>query len=279
MSNKQSLPGADLADLLYSRYGAAAPEIAGTVNEAVATMLAHRSVRRFSDTPLPDGTLELLIAAAQSAATSSNLQTWSVVAVDDPARREKLAELGNNQRYIRQAPLYLVWLADLSRLADTADAHELPREGLDYLEMFLMASIDAALAAQNAALAAESLGLGIVYIGAMRNHPEEIAATLDLPPMTVAVFGMCIGYPDPDRSFVVKPRLPISAVLHRDTYRRDQSEQVAAYVDVMHTFYREQQMQASNWAEHSARRIAGPEQLTGRHRLVEALRNLGFPLK
>ena len=113
-------------------------------------------------------------APARRAGSSSNLNVWSVVAVRDAARRARLAELAGNQDQVREAPLQLVWLADLARLRRVATACGRPADGLDYLEMFLTGVIDAALAAQNGAAAAESLGLGMVYIGGVRNHPAAI---------------------------------------------------------------------------------------------------------
>lgn len=123
----------------------------------------------------------MLIAAAQSASTSSNLQTWSVVAVEDQQRKEELSKLAGNQAHIKQVPLFLVWLADLARLSSIADSRGISHDALEYLEMFVTATIDASLAAQNAAVAAESLGLGTVYIGGIRNHPQEVAEILNLP--------------------------------------------------------------------------------------------------
>lgn len=267
-----------LTELLHLRYGKDFPkEIAG--NDSLITLLSHRSIRAYSPQPLPSGTLEILVAAAQSAATSSNLQTWSVVAVEDVEGKEKLSHLAGNQAYIRQCPLFLVWLADLARLSYVAENRGMSHEGLDYLEMFLTATIDAALAAQNAAVAAESLGLGTVYIGAMRNQPEEVAATLGLPPHVFAVFGMCVGYPD--QRAVIKPRLPQQAVLHRETYQlSEQAEAVADYNEVMKAFYTSQKMNvAGDWVEHSSKRVASEEALSGRDRLREALHNLGFELR
>jgi hypothetical protein len=158
---------------------------------------------------------------------------------------------------------------------------ERPSAGLDYTEMFLTAVIDAALAAQNAAAAAESLGLGMVYIGGMRNHPEEVAALLELPPEVFAVFGMCVGTPDPAHPAEVKPRPPQSVVLHHERYRQDvQDAGVEAYNQAMARFYEKQNMNVhGTWAVHSAKRIAGLESLSGRDRLVEALHALGFQLK
>jgi nitroreductase len=107
--------------------------------------------------------------------------------VEDPKRRRALAEVANHQGHIQQAPLFPVWIADLSRATELARARGIPGEGLSYLEMFLMASVDTSLAAQNAVVAAEALGLGTVYIGALRNHPERVAALLGLGSPIIAL--------------------------------------------------------------------------------------------
>ena len=120
--------------------------------------------------------------------------------------KSRLAELAGQQQFIRDAPLLLVWLADLSRLDRIAVAHQVLVEGTNYLEEFIVGIVDAALAAQSALIAAESLGLGAVYIGAMRNLPERIAEELHLPPHVFAVFGMSVGYPDPAKGSGIKPR-------------------------------------------------------------------------
>ncbi|PPS41550.1 NADPH-dependent oxidoreductase [Chroococcidiopsis sp. TS-821] len=266
-------------ELLRSRYGQSL-DFDSEWHECLTTLLSHRSIRAYRPDPLPSGTLELIIASAQSAATSSNLQTWSVVAIEDVQRKAQLAALAGNQKHIQQCPLFLVWLADLARLAHIAESRGMSSAGLDYLEMFVTATIDAALAAQNATIAAESLGLGTVYIGAMRNHPEKVAAILKLPPRVFAVFGLCVGYPDSPPT-AIKPRLPQSAILHRERYDLTvQDAAIAQYNEIMQNFYREQQMNvAGDWAEHSVKRIATPQSLSGRDRLREALKNLGFELR
>ncbi len=103
------------AGALTLRYGNGAEPAAGPWNEVIATLVAHRSIRGFLPDALPPGNLETLIAAAQSASTSSNLQTWSVVSVTDQTTRSRLAKIANNQKHIEQCPLFLVWLADVSR--------------------------------------------------------------------------------------------------------------------------------------------------------------------
>lgn len=268
------------ADLLWSRYRRAADPAPPAWNVVLETLLSHRSVRSFLPDALPEGTLELLVAAAQSASSSSNLQVWSVVAVEEAARKDRLAAIAADQAHIREAPLFLVWLADLARLGDIATARGVAAEGLDYLEMLLVGIVDAALAAQNAVVALELLGLGAVYIGAVRNDIEAVSAELGLPPRVMPVFGLCVGRPDPAARTDIKPRLPQSVVLHRETYRReDQGTEIARYDEAMDAFLQLQNMPAEQWTGKVVRRVRTSTSLTGRHRLREALNKLGFPLR
>jgi len=264
-----------------ARYGRDDLTIPASHNETIAQMLTHRSVRAYLPDAVSDDQLSSIIAAAQSAASSSNLQAWSVVAVRNQDTRNALAECAGGQAHVRDAPLQLMWLADLSRLERLAAELDMPAEALDYTEMFLVGVIDAALAAQNASVAAEALGLSTVYIGGMRNRPEEVARLLGLPPRVFAVFGMCVGYEDPARPASVKPRPPQRVVLHHERYDvPGQKEGIEAYNAAMADFYTAQQMNVrGTWAVHSSKRVAGPQSLSGRDRLVEALNTLGFKLK
>lgn len=99
------------------------------------------------------------------------------------------------------------------------------------MESLLLGTIDAALAAQNAVVALESLGLGSVYIGGIRNDIKGVAKELGLPPKVYPVFGLCVGYPSPDQPAKVKPRLPQQAVLHRETYSIAAEEGVLSEYD------------------------------------------------
>lgn len=262
---------------LALRYGEA--DVPPAISSAVIDlMLAHRSVRGYRPDPLPDGALEAIIAAAQSAATSSNLQTWSVVALTAAEDKARCAEWAGGQKHIEQCPVFLVFLADLSRLNRIADQAGIPHAGNDTLEMLMVAAIDAALAAQNAALAAESLGLSTVYIGAMRNRPEDVAGLLGLPKGCAAVFGLCLGYAAEGHEGSVKPRLPQEAVLHRGRYDlAGQDAAIQRYNGAMSEFYRREQMDVKTpWTVHSAKRVSGPGSLSGRHVLGQVLRRLGF---
>lgn len=264
---------------LARRYGAAAPA-PGPWNATIESLLAHRSVRAYLPDALPAGTLETLIAAAQSAATSSNLQLWSAVAVDDPTARRELARIAGGQRHIETCPLFLVWVADLSRAARIAAAEGASFAALPHFETFLVAAVDAALAAQNAVAAAESLGLSTVYIGALRNEPESVARLLALPEGAVAVFGLCVGRADPAVPGEVKPRLPQDSVLHRGTYRSDHdAARRAAYDREMAAFSMRNDMGATTWTARVTARLGPLAAMNGRERLRAALAALGFPLR
>lgn len=273
-------PADPVRDLLDARYGAAEAPAHVILNDTIAGLLAHRSVRAFTDRRLPEGLVETLAAAAQSAPSSSNLQTFSVVAVEKAATKARLAEVAGGQKHVVEAPLVLVWLADLARLEEVGRRAGAPTAGLSFLETLFVGIIDAALAAQNAVVALESLGLGAVYIGALRNRPEVVADLLGLPPNVVAVFGLCVGYPDPERPAEVKPRLSQRLVLHRERYdARLPQTALDHYEDTLKAFQQGQDIPVVGWAKTALNRVRGAEALGGRDRMREALTTLGFGLR
>jgi nitroreductase len=264
---------------LKARYGFDTPAISEVWSDTLGGLLQHRSVRAYLPDALAPGTLEAIIAAAQSAASSSNQQFWSVVAVENSDRKARLAELAGGQAHIRQAPLFLIWLADLNRATAIAELAGQGHEALDYIESLVVSVVDAALAAQNAVVALESLGLGSVYIGAIRNRPEAVAEELGLPPLVLPVFGLCVGRIDPARPAEVKPRLPQAAVLHRETYSTEQHAPVAAYDETLRDFQRSQALPPTGWTQAVVSRVSKVAALNGRERLREALQGFGFRLR
>ncbi|MEP7456441.1 NADPH-dependent oxidoreductase [Phyllobacterium sp. SB3] len=280
-TDESTATGSRVTELLRARYGAsnAFPD-ALAATDVIEALLSHRSVRFYLPQPVPSTTLELAIAAAQSASSSSNLQAWSVVAVEDTARKARINAVAGNQNQVEQAPLLLVWLADLSRARRIATARSEPSSGLDYLESFLLAVIDATLAAQNAVTAFESLGLGTCYIGAIRNDPATVAKELNLPDEVFPVFGLTVGYPDPAIKTDIKPRLLQSNVLHSEHYERDaETGDLQRYNAVLHTFQKIQLMPSIDWTEQVSRRIGTKDALKNRHELLSVVRKLGFGLK
>lgn len=244
----------------------------------------HVSVRSYRSDPVPDALVEALVAAGQRASTSSNLQMWSAVAVADAATRQTLAELCGRQEHIAQAPLFLAWCADLARLERACELRGYSQEA-GYLENFLVAAVDAAIAMQNAALAAESLGLGICYIGAIRNRPQEVIDLLALPRLVMPIAGMTVGWPamEPKQ----RPRLPLAALLHRERYDSSGYDQALAEYDramAATGVYagrqvpvpgRPGELEDYGWMEHSARRVSQAHRI----HLREVLESQGFSLK
>ncbi|MFI0471887.1 oxygen-insensitive NADPH nitroreductase [Halomonas sp. HMF6819] len=205
------------------------------MNDTIKQMMSHRSVRKFRDQSIPQGLLLELIEAGQAAATSSHVQAYSIIDVKAPEKREKLAELAGGQPYIASASHFLVFCADMKRPLEAAE-----RAGAEVVsgmtEQLLVATVDAALVAQNVVVAAESEGLGICYIGGIRNNPQAVSELLALPDQVYPVFGLCLGYPEPDKLPEVKPRLPVEAILKQDVYQDDR-EQVAAFDETMRAYY------------------------------------------
>jgi nitroreductase len=208
------------------------------------------------------------------------MQFWSAIAVTDPAKRKLLAEIAGNQKQIEQCPLYVCWVADLSRNQRIGETLKADLESLPWLETFMVACIDAALAAQNAVVAAQSLGLRTVYIGAMRNDPVRVAELLDLPPRAFVVFGLCVGYADPTDKNEVKPRLPQSIVLHHDCYDpAPESRDRRAYDAEMSKFSARHELQAATWTQRVLNRMGPLKSMNGRERMRAALAKLGFEIR
>lgn len=255
------------------------PEASSKLSHVLETILGHRSVRAFLPDDLPEGALEWAVAAASSASTSSNMQAWSVISIRDSQMRERMASLCGNQDHVRKAPVFLAWVADLSRLERAAYREDKQDIVLDYLDFFLVSVVDAAIAAQNAAIALEAYGLGITYIGGVRNHMKEVAEALKLPPRAFIAFGMSVGWPDPAHPASIKPRLPQSVVLHHETYGHTAEEElINTYDERASAFQQEQNLPPRRWTAHAARQATDHAYVSKRKDLHDVLQKLGFPL-
>lgn len=216
------------------------------MNPTIELLKSHRSIRKFTDQPVSRELLEELIRAGQGAATSSHVQAYTVIHVRNAEKREKIAELAGGQSYVATCGAFLMFCADMKRPTEAAERTG-ARVVRGMTEQLLVASVDTALMAQNVAVAAESEGLGICYIGGVRNDPQAVSDLLGLPDHVYPVFGMCLGYPahQPD----VKPRLPVEAILKEDSYSDDR-EQVEAFDATMHAYYQSRKggNKESNWS-------------------------------
>jgi nitroreductase len=251
-----------------ARYGSEPPE--GLPD--LGSFLEHRSVRRYTDQAVPEATVAGLFAAAQSASTSSNLQLWSAISVQEPERRAEIARLCDNQRQVIEAPWFFAFVADHHRLRHAAAKSNEASEGLGFTEYLLMATIDASLAAERMVCAAEAIGLGVCYIGALRNDPLGVRDLLELPDGVFGVFGLCIGYPVGGET--AKPRLAQEAIWFRERYNPDPNTE--EYDARMAKFYEGQNMRGDRtWSARSGRRV-DRHHLNGREVLKEWLTKIGM---
>lgn len=186
-----------------------------TTSDTIEVLLNRRSIRKYADVPVTEAHVDSILAAAMRAPTSSNLHAYSVIKVRDQDIKARLAPPCGNQQHIIDCPVFLAFCADLTRIEAALKRHGHDLEN-NNMEMGVVSTVDAALVGMSAYVAADSLGIQGVMIGAVRNDPETIAEILGLPDKVYAVFGMCLGYPD--EAPKQKPRMPVSGIVHTDKY-------------------------------------------------------------
>lgn len=180
------------------------------------TIFTHRSIRKYKSTPVPPDVLDEIMAAGTRASTTGNMQVYSMVVTRDPALKEQLWEVHFRQDMVRQAPVVITFCADFHRFTKWCQQRKAD-PGYDNFLSFYTASIDALLAAQNVALAAEAHGLGICYLGTTTYMAGRLVEILNLPELVVPVTTLVVGYPD--ESPGLTDRLPNDAVIHNETYK------------------------------------------------------------
>lgn len=206
------------------------------LSETIRIMQNHRSIRKYTKEEIPREHIVEIVKAAQGAASSNFVQAYSIIHVKDKEKKEKIAELANNQGHIKECPVFLLFCADMKRLEFACKKHEISIQS-DTLENFIVSVVDTALMAQNLLTAAESLGYAGCYIGGVRNNPQPISEIVELPDKVIPLFGMTIGVPDEDQE--VKPRLPLEAILHEDKYFiENYNELLDQFDDIFHNYYK-----------------------------------------
>ena len=237
------------------------------------TQAKHVSIRSFMDKPIPKGMLHTILDAARRAPTSSNMQTYSIIVVQNPEVKKELAELAGGQKHIEVCPVFIAFCADIYRLGIACDLHDV--ELAKTLETTLVSTVDASLVGMNTQTAAESFGLGAVMIGGMRNRPAEVAELLGLPEGVYVVYGMCLGWPIEDAIPPQKPRLPEDLVVHFERYSTEsEREKIAEHDKDLANHYESlgRNLAAAAWSGPIAKRLKNP----ARPHLRKTLEALGF---
>ena len=180
------------------------------------TILKHRSIRHFKSTPIPEELLQSLLEAASRASTCGNMQLYSLIVTRDEAVRAELLPCHFGQQMVTEAPCVVTICADIHRFSMWCEQRE-AKPAYDNFGWFVTATIDAMLAAQNLALAAEAEGLGICYLGTTLYTAGEIVRVLELPKGVIPITTLVIGYPDEKPELT--DRLPMDAVIHYEKYK------------------------------------------------------------
>lgn len=222
-------------------------------NEVLSTIMNHRSIRKFKDERLKPEQIETIVRAAQMAASSSFMQAYSIIGLTDPILKRELRELTGTP-YVEENGHLFIFCADLHRQTVMANEQETldMKVTLESSAFYQIAIVDAALAAQNAVLAAESLGLGTVIMGSVKKRIQRLDEMLNLPEYVVPLFGIAVGVPDQQPE--IKPRLPLEAVYFENEYAADhkQKELIAAYDQSISHYYltRSENNRDDSWSRH-----------------------------
>ena len=201
-------------------------------NETIASQLAHRTIRAYKEQPLTEAEIETLMEVARHTATASYLQGYTVLHITDPQVREKIYA-ASGQPYVggTKGDMF-IFVVDLYRNSRIRAEQGVSSEALSSMNLFLTGAEDALLAAQNVVVAAESMGLGTVYLGSILADPRLVVDALELPELTFPILGLLVGHSDQEPG--QKPRLPLSILTAENTYPR-----VESYTEALADYDRE----------------------------------------
>ena len=219
-------------------------------NEVIDCLMAHRSIRSYTNEAVSDEDLDKIIRSVQAAPNWVNLQLVSVIAIKDAGRRRLLSRLCGNQPHIAEAPVFLIFCADYHRVQIACRRRgQMLDEVMKDIDTLIVGAHETGIALEAATVAAESLGLGVVPIGDVRMNAQELIGELQLPKYVYPMLGLCIGHPANDPG--LKPRLPKEAVYFEEKYNPALSDKLDVY-DTTYARYlleRPWNNRVGNWSE------------------------------
>ena len=276
----------DASKLYQDRYGKSSILDLSNINipELLKTIISRSSVRKFSDKLIPKELLTILLTAAQSAPSKSNLQQYSILIMQDETIKMKVADLIGNTKWALSAPVFLLFLADIRRNINVTN-----NKGYDHknnnVDTFMNAVIDAALSMQSLICAAEASGLGICPISMIRNIIDEIKNICQLPKGVFPIAGLALGWPDEKSPISI--RMPQDIIIHNDYYNEDNlskkindyDERVFKVAPILEKKQRHVDIygvaKKGTWSENMSRQLSLPE----RNAFKAWLKDNGFNLE
>lgn len=248
------------------------------MNETIRTQLEHRTIREFKDLKIPHQIFEQLLEVARRTATSTGMQASSIIRVTNPDMKKKIAEICN-QEYVARVTELLIFIVDQYRNNQIAKEKNCFVETAGDMDRFFAAFTDACIMAQNIVIAAESMGLGTVYLGSILNDSERICELLKLPKLTFPVIGLGLGYPNQNPQ--IKPRMEMKLRFFENTYKVFESylDQLEEYDKEMRTYYdlREPGKRADSFSNQVVTRLN--QRIPKRQEILNVIRKQGFDLK
>lgn len=201
------------------------------MNDTLNTIMTRRSIRAFTDKPISKEDKELILTSAFRAPTAGNQQLYTIIDVTDQALKEALVPICDDQPFIASAPLVLIFLADCLKWYDAFKYADCDPRVPDVGDLMLAVS-DTNIAAENAVIAAESLGIGSCYIGDIMEHCEQLRALLSLPEYVFPAAMLVFGYPtEKAKNRELLPRIDKKYVVHENTYHRLSGDELRASLE------------------------------------------------
>ena len=187
------------------------------------TINTRRSIRKYQCKEVDNELINRLLTESERTQTMGNLQLYSVVITHSDEQKRKLAPAHFHQPMVTQAPVVLTFCADFRRTSSWAECRK-AQPGYDNFLSFINAATDTLLYCQTFCNLAEEAGLGLCFLGTTLYNPKSIIDTLQLPRLVMPVATITLGWPDetPD----LTDRLPLSAIIHDETYRDYTPEQI-----------------------------------------------------
>jgi nitroreductase len=248
MENAGDDPHESLRSALAHRFGEdISADLGDAAVDELARLAGRRVLRRYLPRPVEPDLLHLLCACALSAPSKSDLQQADILIVRDRAKHDFIADLLPEMPWVREAPVFLVFLANGRRMPRIAAMRGKPFPN-HHLDMFFNASVDAAIVMTAFMRAADAAGLGCCPISVIRDHSAKVSALLELPERVIPIAGMTLGWPA-EKGYI-SARLPLAATVHEDRYDdSDLPAQVDSYDRRRAAIHRFRPRDPARWGE------------------------------
>lgn len=249
------------------------------MNDMIKKQLAHRTIRDWKDKKVSDADLEIFKEVIQRTATSTGMQTYSVIRVVDADKKKAISDI-TTQSYVATAPELFIFIVDAYRNAQIAkELTGKDNANAGDMERFFQGFTDACLAAQNLTNAIESMDMGAVYLGSILNDVPKLIEILDLPEYTFPVLGLAFGYPDQDP--MLKPRMDMDLRFFEDGYKKfdNMLDEIADYDKEMQRYYdtRQADKPLDSFSKQVVARLENTSEK--RQKMVQYIKDQGFDLK